>query len=92
MTFKEFRDFRENYLLKFDSYDELLDFFNNEDHQHFDSLNDLVDYIDGYFVTFDIGYCSVVYLRTDGKKFTKELVGSIVYHEIMSVGHDIVLG
>ena len=91
MTFKEFVDFRENYLLKFDSYDELLDFFNNEDHQHFDSLNDLVDYIYGYFVTFDIGYCTVIYLRTDGKKFTKELIDLIVYHDTMSVGHDIVL-
>ena len=91
MTFKEFVNFRENYLLKFDSYDELLDFFNKEDYQNFDSLDALIDYIDGYFITFDIGCCSVIYLRTDGKKFTKELIDLIVYHEILSVGHDIVL-
>ena len=91
MTYKEFVNFRENYLLKFDSYDELLDFFNKEDYQNFDSLDALIDYIDGYFVTFDIGCCSVIYLRTDGKKFDKELFDLIVRYDILSYGHKFVL-
>ena len=63
----------------------------DKDLTDFDSFNDLIDYIDDYFVTFDIGYCSVIYLRTDGKKFTKELVDTIVYHEILAYGHHLVL-
>lgn len=91
MTYKEFVNFRENYLLKFDSYDELLGFFNNQDYQHFDNCYELLNYIDGYFVTFDIGCCSVIYLRTDGEKFDKELFDLIVCYEILSYGHKFVL-
>ena len=86
MKYREYKEVKSEYLRKFDSYDEMLDFFNNNDYQHFDDIYDLLDYVDGFYVVFEVGYCMDIYLRTDGKKFNRELLEAIAFYDVVSDG------
>lgn len=79
MTLEKYQEFKSDYLVYFNSFNNALAYYNTYDYQNFKSIDELISYLnDTYFQIKDLGD---VWIRTDGKPMTKELIADIMIHE-----------
>lgn len=79
MTLEKYQEFKSDYLVCFSDFKDALAYYNTYDYQNFKSVDELISYLnDTYFQIKDLGD---VWIRTDGKPMTKELIADIMIHE-----------
>ena len=79
MTLEKYQEFKSDYLVCFSDLNDALDYYNTYDYQNFKNVDDLVSYLNDTY--FEVTGSGNVWIRTDGKPMTKELIADIMIYE-----------